>query len=295
MSNQKNHYETLGVTKDTTAEEIKKAYRKLASKHHPDKEGGDTALFQDIQVAYETLSDPQKRAQYDMQQAGGGGGFGPQFTWNTSSGMGAGDMGGADMFDMLRRQFGFNMGGFRQQHYQPPPPKNRDIRIAVEMNLVETLESQDKTLNITFPGGTKETINIKVPRGVHHGATIRYAGLGSNADASVARGDLYVQFHIRPHPHFEQHGLDLYRVLNINCFEAILGCEKEVDGIDGRTFKVSIPPGSQYGAKFGITDAGLYSSESTQRGKIILILEIVIPKDLTEDEKKLIQPLKSAH
>jgi len=277
-----NYYELLGVTKDTPQDEIKKKYRALASKHHPDK-GGDTKKFQEIQVAYDTLSDPQKRQQYDMELSGGG----RQFSFNSSH---TSDSMHDEMLDMLRRQFGFGFGFQQAQHR---PAKNRDVRIAVSMDLVDTLQEQNKTLNLNIPGSSLDTINLKVPRGVHHGSMIRYPGLGSKEIATAPRGDLYVQFHVSSHPVFGQSGIDLTMPLTINCFDAILGCEKSVTSLDGRVFKVSIPPGSQHGKKFGIPDAGLFTTEHNGRGKLIIDLNIVIPETLSSTQKEILRTIQA--
>lgn len=281
-----NHYEILGVEKSSSAEEIKKSYRKLASRYHPDKIGGDTEKFKEIQVAYDTLSNGQKRAQYDMALAGGG----RDFSFNTTN------MGGdpnADMFTSLFRQFGFHVdpANFRQAPQRQA--KNQDIRISLELNLVETLAEQDRTLNINLPGDIKETIEIKVPRGIHHGTVIHYPGLGSGLITTAPRGDLYVQYHVKPHPTFEQQGIDLILPLTINCLDAIVGCERLINNIDGRAFKITIPPGSQPGKKFGIPDAGLYTIEHNGRGILILDLKIVIPENLTPEQIKTIRDIQS--
>ena len=280
-----NHYEILGVSKDASAEEIKKSYRKLASKHHPDKAGGNTEKFKEIQVAYDTLSDEQKREQYDIELAGGGR---REFSFNTNN-MNADP--NADIFNSLFRQFGFHVdpGRFQQAHQRPA--RNQDVRIAMILDLAETLSEQDKTL--TLPGNVKETIEIKVPRGTHHGTVIRYPGLGGKSVTTAPRGDLYVQYHIKPHPNFDQQGIDLITPLTINCLDAIVGCERSITNIDGRTFKVIIPAGSQPGRKFGIPDAGLYSTEHSGRGKLILVLEIVIPENLKPDQLKTIRDIQT--
>lgn len=286
-----NYYELLGVANTATPEEIKKAYRKLASQHHPDK-GGDTKKFQEVQVAHDTLSDPNKRSQYDMQLAGGGH---QQFHFD------AGQMNSdhIDMFDMLRRQFGVNFGGpdpfanFRQANQRRQPPRNRDVRISVPVALEETLEEQTKTLKITLPGNKQEEIEIKIPRGVHSGTTIRYAGLGDQSVKEAPRADLYVQFQLKPHPRFEQAGIDLVAGLTINCLEAIVGCEKEIEGLDGKKFNITIPAGTQFGARFGISDQGLYTTDHPGRGKLIIMLNVYIPKELTEEHLNLIKSIQS--
>lgn len=281
-----NYYELLGVTKDTPPDEIKKKYRALASKHHPDK-GGDTEKFQEIQIAYDTISDPQKRQQYDMELAGGG----RQFRFETNN---FGNEMHDDMLDLLRRQFGFNVGGFQTGfNQQRRPAKNQDVRIAISLELVDTLAEHDKTLNLNIPGSGSDTINLKVPRGVQHGTVIRYPGLGSKEISTAPRGDLYVQFHVIPHPIFGQEGIDLTLPLTINCFDAILGCEKSITGLDGRVFKVTIPPGSQHGKKLGIHDAGLYTTEHSGRGKLIIDLNIVIPETLTPVQKEILRTIQA--
>jgi len=286
-----NHYDLLGITNTATPEDIKKAYRKLASQHHPDK-GGDTAKFQEIQKANEILSDEHKRAQYDMELAGGG----RHFQFNTSD-MPNGDF---DMFDMLRRQFGVNFGNgqdpfsqFKQANQRRQPPRNRDVRIMVPLELEETLSEQTKTLKVTLPGNMQENIEIKIPRGIHNGNTVRYSGLGDHSITNAPRADLYVQFHVKPHSRFGQSGIDLVAGLTINCLDAVVGCEKEVEGIDGKKFKISIPPGTQFGARFGIPDQGLYTTDHPGRGKLVVMLEIYIPKELTEEQLKTIRSIQS--
>lgn len=280
-----NYYETLGVAKNASADDIKKAYRKLASQNHPDK-GGDTAKFQAIQAAYATLEDEGKRARYDAEQAGGGG----QFHFRSGDDQ-AGSM--EDILNHLRGQFGNNNGydpfaQFRQGARQQQP-RNRDIRIQVPLDLVSTLTNQEKTLNLTLPGNMSEDITISIPRGISHGATIRYPGLGDKSVPGAPRADLYVVFVIKPHPDFECVGVDLISSLTVNCIEAMVGCEKEIKGLDGKEFMITIPPGSQYNSKFGIADQGLYSAEHPGKGRLIINLEIYIPKALTADQIKILK------
>jgi DnaJ-class molecular chaperone len=280
------HYETLGVAKDFDPDDLKKKYRKLASAHHPDK-GGDTKKFQEIQTAYDTLSDPNKRQQYDLEQSGGGRN---QFRFNHSNF--GGGFNQNDMFDILRQQFGFGPGQFRSPPQQPQ--KNRDIKIALEVNLIDTLTEQLKTLNVTLPGNNAETIEIKVPRGIPNGANMRYTGLGSKEITTVPRGDLYVEFRVRPHPEFDQNGIDLYKSISIDCFEAILGCSKEVTGIDGSIFKLTIPAGTQMGRKLGIPNAGVFAHNSDQRGRLIISVDITIPTMLDLKQLELVKQVQES-
>jgi DnaJ-class molecular chaperone len=291
-----NHYELLGVEKTAQAEDIKKAYRKLASQHHPDK-GGDTKKFQEIQVAYDILSNDNKRSQYDAELAGGGH---RQFHFN-SGGMNPEDAGGMNsIFEQMAQQFGFGFRGgddpfaqFRNANQNRQEPRNRDVKIAVQVKMVDTLQEHDKNITLALPGKSKENISIKVPRGISTGATVRYQGLGDHTTAPKApRGDLYVQFHVQPEYNFEPHGIDIITHININCLEAITGCEKKVKGIDEKMFELVIPPGTQVGTKFGIQGQGLFTTDHPHRGRLIVVVDIYIPKGLSEEQLKTIKSVQ---
>ena len=180
-----NAYETLGVPKGASEDEIKKAYRKLASQHHPDK-GGDTAKFQEIQTAYETLSDPQKRAQHDNPNpfSSFDNGNGTHFEFHFGNG-------GNDIFEHIFRQGPF--GGpnpFNQRHHQPR--RNKDLRVLLTVNLSDTLSDQKKTISVQTTKGDRYNVDVQIPRGVSNGTTITYSGMGDNMFETLTRGDLYV-------------------------------------------------------------------------------------------------------
>lgn len=271
------YYETLGVPKTATQDEIKSAYRKLASKHHPDK-GGDTKRFQDIQQAYSNLETPEKRNQYDRQPQGSHHGF--HFHHGQA---------GNVFDDFFEAHFG-GFNPFSQQHHHRQP-RNHDIRVSIKMELLETLSDQRKTLNVTFPGNKNQTLEITIPRGVHNGMTIRYPGLGDKSNSNVPSGDLLVQIHIAPNTKFQQAGIDLVTTLSINSFDAIVGCEREVQSLDGKTYIINIPRGTQYGTKFGISNEGLFQMNHPHRGRLIINLEIVTPTTLTDQQIEIIKSL----
>lgn len=277
------HYDTLGVGKDASPEDIKKAYRKLASKHHPDK-GGDTEKFKEIQGAYDILSDDQKRASYDRPHSN-------HFSFNTTGNMDSAAMN--EMFSHLRRQFNFddfraNGGGpFRRQQ----PQKNADIRVNMRLDLASTLEEQTKRVKLNASGVSKE-VDIKIPRGIHSGSTIRYSGLGSDVIVGPPKGDLYVTFDVIVPQNFEQFGIDLITTVSVNCIEAITGCTKQVIGIDEKVFEVVIPPGTQYGAKFGIADQGAYSLDHPGRGRLIVEVLVTIPVYISDEAMETLKQLR---
>ena len=271
------HYDTLGVSKTATIDEIKKAFKVLASKNHPDR-GGSTEKFQEINQAYQTLSDPDKRAEYDNPQ--------PQFRSGP----------GPDINDMFAQMFGgrspfgtqFN---FRQQNV---PQKNRDLQIEVHLNLEETLTEHTKTISVKGVSGARNNTEITIPRGIPDGGQIRYQGLGDNSNKSLPNGDLYVVYRFARHPTFIPDNSDLYYLTSISCFDAILGSSVNVTTIDKKEISVTIPPGTQHGTKFRLKDYGLYSVHHPGRGSLIINVNVEIPKIVDAEKLDRIKQLKDS-
>jgi DnaJ-class molecular chaperone len=275
-----NYYEILGVSDSATADEIKKAFRKLASQHHPDK-GGDHSKFQEIQKAYETLADNNKRQQYDMQRNGFGGG-GPQFHWHSA------DMQHPDISEIFK-SFGFGgdpFGGFRQQQR-----RNKDLRVNLQVPLNSTLEDQTKTISVQTTNGHRETVNVTIPRGITSGTNIKYAGLGDNLFNTIPRGDLYIQIIVTETENFVVSGLDLFTRVNVNCLLAITGGEVTVFGIDTKQFTVNLPAGVQHNTKFRIPGQGIYQINSELRGNLYVEVAITVPQNLTAEQLEIIRSL----
>lgn len=269
------HYSTLGVNKDATPDEIKKAYRKLASQHHPDK-GGDVARFQEIEQAYRVLSDPAQRSEYDNPQQH------TQFHWN------AGNFEHGDLNDIFR-QFGFGFSGSPFQRQQPK--RNKDLRINIDLPLVTTLENQQKTVSVQTTNGHRETIQVNIPRGVTTGTQIKYASLGDNLFNTLPRGDLYVHFTVHNADGFVANGVDLYTQHRVNCLLAITGGTTVVNSLDGKQFILNIPQGTQPGTKFRLPQQGLFQLNSPQRGALFVQVDLFVPESLTEEQIEIIKPL----
>jgi curved DNA-binding protein len=277
------YYEILGIAKEASADEIKRAYRKLASQHHPDK-GGDKNKFQEIEQAYRTLSDDVSRQQYDMQLNGfGGQGFRSpgvqEFHFHTG-----------DINDIFR-SFGFGngdpFGQFRQQHQR----RNKDLRIEIGITLASTLEEQTKNIIVKTTTGEQSPLEIKIPRGITHGTNIKYSGLGDNLFNTLPRGDLYIQFNIHHADNFIVNGVDLYTGSVVNCLLAITGGKITVTGIDGKLFELTVPPGCQHGTKFRIPKQGLYELNSNHRGDLYVEIGISIPQNLMPEQLESIQAI----
>jgi curved DNA-binding protein len=271
-------YQTLGVGKNATEAEIKKAYRAMASKHHPDK-GGDTAKFQEIQSAYETLTDPVKRQQHDNPNPFG----------NQSSHFEYHFGGGGDVNDIFSQFF---QQGFGHRQQQRQPRRNKDLRINLQVTLASTLSDQIKTVSVQTTKGDRFNVDVNIPRGVGHGTTIKYANQGDNMFETLTRGDLYVIINVLADERFEVHGFNLVANLEINSIEAMLGVDREVTGLDDRVFLVKIPPATQYGAKFGLQGQGIYRMSTDYRGDLIVNVIINTPT-LTEDQLNILRNLNS--
>jgi len=269
------HYSTLGVDRDASPDEIKRAYRKLAGQHHPDK-GGDTAKFQQIEEAYRTLSDEEKRHRYDnpQPQFHGGGGFPHGFE---------------DMFSHMfatGHPFGDIFGR------RPQPVRNRNLNLQTDISLEEAFHGKTLIATIQLPSGRDQVLEVKIPAGVSDGTTLRLAGMGDDSIGNVPRGDIHLAVHVRPHPTYQRQGDDLIRSLSVNCLDAILGKTIQFETIDNRKLEVNITPGTQHGQTLAISGYGMPNmSNNYMKGRLLLNINITIPTNLTEQQKDLIRQI----
>jgi len=308
----KDYYKILGVSKDASPEEIKRAYRKLALKYHPDRNKGNKAAeakFKEINEAYAVLSDPEKRRQYDtfgaegfhsrfsqedifrgfdfnsiFREFGFGGGRANSiFSEIFGSGMG----GGKHNFFSEEMPFGDVFGGF---HKKSQGIRGQDLVYELTMTLDEVAKTTTKVITYTVDGRT-ETVSVKVPAGIANGQKLRLPGKGQPGINGGEPGDLYVQIRILEHPIFRREGDDLYLKRTIRYSEAVLGTEIEVPTIDGKTLKLKIPPGTQANAKFRLPGYGLPHMKGGGRGDAYVEVKIEVPKRLTKRQQELIRQL----
>lgn len=248
------YYQTLGVGKDADAATIKRAYRKLASQHHPDK-GGNADMFKQVQEAYETLSDPQKRAQYDNPQ--------PQHHAHYSHHYGNGDVppGFEDMFNDI----------FRHNHRRPRT--NPDS--VGDLNITLAQAYHGDTVNISVGYGN-ETVHI--PPGARPGTKIRIPGRGHQRYADAPPGDLIVRLHIITPDNIVIDHNDIYHHILINSIEAMIGVEKEIHHISGKKLKVKVPAGTQQDSRLRMMGYGMpYPNSNHQYGNLYVIVNIATP------------------
>ena len=257
------YYNTLGVQKGATDAEIKKAYRSLAMKHHPDR-GGNPKLFQDIQAAYDTLSDPTKRTEYDNPQ--------PQFHGDPFAGQGGGVPPG---FEDVFRFFG---GGDFGPFFRASRPQNRTVQLQAAITLEDAFHGKELVVNVRLPSGREQMINGKVPAGVHDGVNLRLAGMGDDRLQGAPRGDVIVHVTIIPHTKFQRQGDDLVQDIAIDAIEAMLGKDITIDTIDGKQFTGNIPAGTQPDSILGIGGLGMPNMNNPRaRGRMLLKVKVTVP------------------
>lgn len=293
------YYETLGVSRNASQEEIRKAYKKLAREYHPDNRPDDPAAekkFKEIQEANSVLSDPEKRAQYDrfgsaFQNAGAGGG-GPQFHWSTSGEGGAVDLedilgGGFDLGDL----FGGGFGGGARRQARPRPRAGQDVEMEIEIPFHVAVEGGQHTLPLRRENGNVERLNVKVPAGVDNGSVIRLAGQGHPGMQGGPPGNLRLTVKVSPHPYFKREGDKILLEVPITPSEAVLGTKVEVPTVKEGNVTVTIPPGTSSGAKLRLSGLGAPDPKTKKRGDQFVVVKIAVPKSLDEESKQLYQQL----
>lgn len=293
----KDYYQILGVNRDASQEEIKRAYRKLARRFHPDVNPGDRAAeerFKEINEAYEVLSDPQKRQQYDhlgagwsqwQRMRGAPGGFedfarqwfgqaGPQVQYvNLDEIFGQGNLG--DLLDAL-----FGLGGTQVRQR---PRRGKDLEVPLELTLEEAFHGTMRRVE----RGDGHIVTARIPPGTRTGSRIRLAGQGQPGRGGASAGDLYLNVTVQPHPIFRREGDDLRRDLELDLYTAVLGGEVEVETLDG-TVRLKIPPGTSGGKTFRLRGKGMPNPKTPdRRGDLYAVVRIKVPSRLSAREKAL--------
>lgn len=287
----RDYYEVLGVAKGASDDEIKKAFRKLAIKYHPDKNPGDKeaeAKFKEANEAYSVLSDKTKRARYDQFGHAGVGGAGSSDGGNPFGAYGFNgqsfnfDFGGGGLDDILGSIFGFG-GGFRGAR------RGRDYRTSTTIDFKDAIFGITK--EITVDG---ENVKLKIPAGIHDGQSIRLTGRGGPApEQGGERGDLYVEIRVRADKHLTREGDLILSEVYITMVEAALGTEVDVETADGK-ITMKVPAGTQPGTNFKLSGHGAPRLGSEERGPHIVTVQVEIPKNLSRKQKELLQEFDKA-
>jgi curved DNA-binding protein len=306
----KDYYQILGVDKNAGADDIKSAYRKLAKKYHPDvsKEKGAEAKFKDINEAYQTLKDTEKRAAYDnlgsyrpgddvrpppdwaRQYAGAAGSDGAQFSFD--------DVDLSDLFEGFRGAFGRRgAGGGRRHGGAKVAIPGQDFEVVVHITVEEAYHGKELKLELTLPEvdahgmmhRVPNTVTVRLPKGATDGQRLRVPGKGSKGANGGRDGDLYLNIVLHPHPVYRVTEHDIYLDLPLAPWEAVLGTSIEVP-TPGGTVRLKIPPGTHAGQKLRLPKRGL-PKPGGEHGDLYTIAQIVVPTVLTEHEQSLYKEL----
>src|SRR6266542_1548884 len=310
----RDYYETLGVSKTATDDEIRSAFRKLARKYHPDVAKDKKAAeekFKEINEAYEVLGDPEKRKKYDQLGADWNrpGGFQPPPGWQWEgqqpgggSHQWGGDGGGvqfefggtgfSDFFDAFGGRGRSAYGGFGGR--AATAERGADVEADILVTLEEALHGSTRTVSLRRAGSNKvENYQVKIPRGVHEGQRIRLAGQGEAGVRGGKSGDLFLRVRLAKHPDFSVEGSDLVHEVKIEPWQAVLGSELLVPTLEGNV-RLKIPPGTHGGQRFRLRGRGLPSTSGT-RGNLYVDVQINVPKKLTEREREIWGELAKLH
>lgn len=276
------YYSTLGLQRGASEEEIKKAYRSMAMRHHPDR-GGNEQKFKEIEQAYRFLSDPEKKNIIDLggdpnsQSSMGSGGFYNQGPFEFHF--------GSNNFEDVFNQFGFGFG-------QRPQRRNKSFNVNVEIDLEDVLTGKEISAEIGVPGNKNKMINISIPPGIEHGQQIRYQGMGDHTIKEMRPGDLLVNVVIKSHPIFQRDRDNLYCEKRISVWDAVLGREIEIITLDKKNIHITVPPGTQPETVLSCRGEGLPNMRTKNRGSLLVRIKIDIPKSVPDQYKDTIKRLR---
>jgi curved DNA-binding protein len=316
----RDYYQTLGVQKTASSDEIKKAYRKLARKFHPDVNPNDKTAenkFKEINEAYEVLSNAEKRKKYDQfgsqwQQYERSGGRPEDFNWAPWASQRGGGQGRTTRTmsqEEFEQMFGGGLGGFSdffetlfggmggrprstagRVAYQNKPSRGRDSEHTMQISLEEAFHGTTRTLQ--WEGGKR--LETRIPAGVHTGSRVRLSGQGEEVGRGTA-GDLFLVIEVLPHPRFQRDGEDLKVTVSVDLFTALLGGKVAVPGMD-KMVELTIPPETTNGKVFRLRGLGMPNlKKPKERGNLYVTVEVQLPTNLSQEEKRLVQQLRSLH
>jgi curved DNA-binding protein len=301
------YYKILGVDKTADSAAIKKAYRKLAMKYHPDKTAGDKAAeekFKEANEAYAVLSDPEKRKEYDTY---GSSGFSQRYSQEDI-------FRGSDLGSILR-EFGMNFGGGfsqsggagspfesfcsqssglgpdRGRGFQQQAAKGQDMIMELWVTLEEVASGTERTISLAH---LNDRVSVKIPPGIESGKKLRVTGKGGPSPMGGPAGDLFLKINVQPHTLFKQDGATLIHEKKVPFSQAALGTKVTIPTLEGKELTVKIPAGMQSGGKLRLKGKGLPQGPKGPRGDLMVKIHIEVPKKLSAEQEKLLKELQKA-
>ena len=276
----------LGVDRSASGKDIKKAYRKLAQQYHPDNNPGDEAAetrFKEVSEAYDVLSDPKVREEYDQARDAFARG-----AWAGSPGGGAQYVRFEDLGDLGSMFGGFGFGDLFGGRARRGPQKGADLEGEMTLGFHDAIEGTTRTLTVQGPEGPRD-VQVKIPAGVEDGQRIRVKGKGRPGTDGGPRGDLYVRVHVTPHPLFTRTGRNLEVTVPLTYAEAALGANITVPTLDGKV-TLTIPAGTPAGKTFRVSGKGIATRKGT--GDLLVTVAVAVPETLTDEQRSAIERLR---
>lgn len=261
------YYNTLGVSRNTPIEEIKKSYRKLAMQHHPDRTNGDDTKFKQINEAYDTLGNPDKKRAYDMQFQ--------QHRFNTGN-----------FNDFFGQHSGFREPTYRQH-------KNRDIQLPYTLDIRECFTGKGATLRYGLPSGKSETVDVHIPPGCKDGDIVKIPGYGDDSIPNIPRGDLVLRVRVQTPKGWAIDNFDLLHSKEVSIFDLLIGADINVDTVDGKTLSLKIPKGTQSGTTFTVRNYGLPNNRTGKRGVLYIKVKGRVPNITDESVLETLRGIKN--
>ena len=278
----KNYYDILGVSEDASNDQIKKAFKDIAKKEHPDR-GGNEAVFKEANEAYDTLKDTKKRQEYDTIRKYGQPGTGGNFHFRS------GDFFGDEIFEDFFSGFGFGGSNARRgRSFRTSPSANKSVNVRMAVSIKEAMNNMEKTISYRLPSGKEEFATVKIPAGVQHGITFKYKGMGDDTIKNLPRGDLLVQMSVLDSDGFTRKGNDLFTDKTISCFDAIRGCQIQIKELNDNILNVKIPAGTQPGTLLNVKGRGMPVHKTLNiRGNLYVKIMVLVPQLSASDLKKI--------
>ena len=265
------YYSILGLQKNATDKDIRKAYKKMSMKHHPDR-GGDEEKFKLVNEAYQTLGDQQKRNEYDNPQ--------PQYNFNTSNSP------FTSGFEDVFSQFGFKT-------HRPGRYRNKDIRLSYTLEFNDIFTGRGISLAYKLPSGRQEFIDVKIPAGVKNNDVINFAGYGDDSVPQLPRGNLILNIRIPNHPLWRRDQDNLHVTHKLSVFDLILGTDVEITTPTNRKFNLHVPRGTKPSTTFSIAGHGVPNVNTSRPGNLYIKIEGVVPNITDESMLEKIKDIRN--